>query len=176
MRGRPAVFLDRDGTLIEDRGFLADPAGVRVLPGVVEGLRALRAAGFALVVVSNQSGIARGFFGHEAVRAVNGEIARRLGSDGIALDGWYWCEHLDEACACRKPGTALALQAAADLSLDLGAGRGAAVGDKGSDVALGHALGLAGILVPGPHPYRGPEPDLRAPSLREAADWIVARG
>lgn len=172
---RPAVFLDRDGTIIEDKGFLGDPAGVRILPTVADALRLLRAHGYATVVVSNQSGVARGYFGEDAVRAVNAETVRQLAGDGVAVDGWYWCSHYDDGCACRKPAPGLVEQAVAELGLDLSGGRGAVVGDKGSDVALGHAVGIAGVAVPGPHPYSGPEPDLRAQTLLEAAQWIVAK-
>lgn len=171
---RPAVFLDRDGTLIEDKGFLGDPAGVEILPTVVDALRLLRARGFATVVISNQSGIARGYFGHDAVRSVNDEIARRLGNDGVAVDAWYWCAHYDEGCECRKPAPGLIHRAVAEQGVRIEGG--AVVGDRGSDVALGHAVGVPGILVPGPYPYAGPEPDLRASTLLEAAEWIVARG
>ena len=181
MSARPAVFLDRDGTIIEDKGFLADPAGVRVLPTVADALRLLRAHGFAAIVVSNQSGVARGYFGEDAVRAVNAEIAAQLGSDpstgsGQALvEGWYWCPHYDEGCGCRKPATGLVERAVAEHGLDVASGRGAVVGDRGSDVALAHAVGLPGIVVPGPYPYEGPPPDFRAQTLLDAARWIVLR-
>ncbi len=171
---RPAVFLDRDGTIIEDKGFLSDPGGVEILPTVVDALRLLRARGFATVVISNQSGIARGYFGHDAVRSVNDEIARQLGNDGVALDAWYWCSHYDEGCDCRKPLPGLVHRAVEEQGVRVAGG--AVVGDRGSDVALGHAVGVPGILVPGPYPYTGPEPDLRARTLLEAAEWIVARG
>jgi histidinol-phosphate phosphatase family protein len=171
---RPAVFLDRDGTIIEDKGFLGDPQGVVILPTVVDALRLLRDSGYATVVISNQSGIARGYFSDADVRAVNAEIARRLAADGVALDGWYWCAHAGDGCSCRKPAPGLVQQAAAEHDLDIAGG--AVVGDRGSDVALGHGLGVPAILVPGPHPYVGPEPDLRAQTLFEAAAWIVARG
>jgi D-glycero-D-manno-heptose 1,7-bisphosphate phosphatase len=170
---RAAVFLDRDGTLIEDKGFLDDPAGVAILPTVVDALRLLRERGFATVVVSNQSGIARGYFDDDAVRAVNAEIARRLAADGIAIDAWYWCSHYDEGCACRKPAPGLVQRALDEHGFVLDGG--AVVGDRGSDIALGHAVGIPGILVPGPYPYVGPEPDLRAGTLLAAAEWIVAR-
>jgi len=170
------VFLDRDGTIIEDKGFLGEPSGVTVLPTVVEALTLLRARGYALVVVSNQSGIARGYFGEDDVRAVNAEVDRQLQASGAGVDGWYWCSHYDAGCTCRKPSPGLVERAVADLDLDLSGGRGAVVGDRGSDVALGHAVGVPGILVPGPYPYAGPEPDLRASTLLEAAEWIVARG
>jgi D-glycero-D-manno-heptose 1,7-bisphosphate phosphatase len=172
---RPAVFLDRDGTLIEDKGFLGDPDGVVVLPTVVDALRLLASNGFATIVISNQSGIARGLLDEERVRGVNAEIARRLGGDGVAIDAWYWCPHYDEGCACRKPEPALVHRAVAEHGLTLERG-GAMIGDRGSDVELGHRVGIAGILVPGPYAYVGPEPDLRAQTLLEAAEWIVAHG
>ena len=168
------MFLDRDGTIIEDKGFLADPDGVAVLPTVVPALRLLREHGYALVVVSNQSGVARGYFDDDAVRAVNGEIARRLAGDGVAIDGWYWCSHYDEGCECRKPAPGMIRRAASDHGLSVEGG--AMVGDRGTDIALAHAVGIPGILVPGPVAYEGPEPDLRAATLLEAAEWITRGG
>jgi histidinol-phosphate phosphatase family protein len=171
---RPAVFLDRDGTLIEEKGFLDDPGGVEILPTVVDALRLLGERGYATIVISNQSGVARGFFDDEAVRAVNGEIARKLAGDGVAIDAWYWCPHYEDGCDCRKPAPGLVKRALDEHGLVLDGG--AVVGDRGSDVALGHAVGVPGILLPGPYPYDGPEPDLRANTLLEAAEWIVRRG
>jgi D-glycero-D-manno-heptose 1,7-bisphosphate phosphatase len=171
---RPAAFLDRDGTLIEDKGFLGDPAGVVVLPTVVDALRLLAERGYARIVISNQSGIARGLLDETRVRAVNAEIERRLGDDGVRIDGWYWCPHYDAGCDCRKPEPALVHRAVAEHGLRLPGS--AMIGDRGSDVALGQRLGIAGIAVPGPAEYVGPEPDLRARTLLEAAEWIVARG
>jgi histidinol-phosphate phosphatase family protein len=171
---RPTVFLDRDGTIIEDKGFLGDPAGVALLPTVVDALRLLRERGFATVVVSNQSGIARGFLDEDQVRAVNAEVSRQLANDGVAIDAWYWCSHYGDGCDCRKPALGLVKRAVAEH--DFIVEGGAVVGDRGSDVALGHGLGIPGILVPGPYPYVGPEPDLRAQTLLEAAQWIVDRG
>jgi len=170
---RPAVFLDRDGTIIEDKGFLGDPSGVAILPTVTDALRLLGAQDFATIVLSNQSGVARGYFDDEAVRAVNDEIARQIADDGIAIDGWYWCSHFDQGCDCRKPAPGMVHRAVEehDLTLD----GSVMVGDRGSDVALGHAVGIPGILLPGVLPYDGPEPDYRAQTLLEAAEWIVAR-
>jgi len=167
------VFLDRDGTIIDDKGFLNDPNGVEILPTVVDALRLLRERGFATVVVSNQSGVARGYFDDDAVRAVNDEIVRRLANDGVAIDAWYWCSHYGDDCACRKPAPGMVHRAVEEHGLTLDGS--AVVGDRGSDVALGHAVGIPGILVPGPDPYDGPEPDLRAPDLLRAAQWVVAR-
>jgi D-glycero-D-manno-heptose 1,7-bisphosphate phosphatase len=171
---RPAVFLDRDGTLIEDVGFLGDPNGVAILPTVVDALKLLAAHGFATVVISNQSGIARGLLDDAQVRSVNAEIVRRLAGDGLAIDGWYYCPHWQEGCDCRKPAQALLQQAVREHHLTLE--RAAMIGDRGSDVELGRRAGIAGIAVPGPMPYVGPEPDLRANTLLEAAEWIVRRG
>ncbi len=171
--GRPAVFLDRDGTLIVDRGFLGDPAGVELLPTVPEALALLAAQGFATIVISNQSGLARGYLVEEQVRAVNAEIVRQLENDGVAIDDWYWCSHYDAGCDCRKPEPGLVHRAVNDHGLSLAGG--AMIGDRGSDVELGHRVGIAGILVPGPYDYVGPEPDLRAQTLLEAARWIVDR-
>lgn len=171
---RPAVFLDRDGTLIEDRGFLGDPNGVALLPTVVDALRLLASHDYATIVISNQSGIARGLLDDARVRSVNAEIVRRLGGDGIAIDGWYWCPHYDEGCDCRKPEPGLLHRAVREHGLTLAGA--AVIGDRGSDVELGRRAGIAGIAVPGPHPYAGPEPDLRANTLLEAAEWIVRRG
>jgi D-glycero-D-manno-heptose 1,7-bisphosphate phosphatase len=170
---RPAVFLDRDGTLIEEKGFLNDPNGVEILPTTVDALRLLRESGFATVVVSNQSGVARGYFDDDAVRAVNDEIARRLANDGVAIDAWYWCSHYEEDCECRKPAPGMIHRAVEEHGLTLDGG--AMVGDRGSDVALGHAVGIPGILLPCADPYDGPEPDFRADTLLDAAEWVVRR-
>jgi D-glycero-D-manno-heptose 1,7-bisphosphate phosphatase len=171
---RPAVFLDRDGTLIEDRGFLGDPAGVALLPTVVDALRLLAGHNYATIVISNQSGIARGLLDDARVRSVNAEIGRRLDGDGLAIDGWYWCPHYAEGCDCRKPEPGLLHRALREHALTLAGA--AVVGDRGSDVELAQRVGIPGIAVPGPHPYVGPEPDLRANTLLEAAEWIVRRG
>ena len=171
---RPAVFLDRDGTLIADKGFLGDPGGVELLPTVVEALRLLAAHHFATIVISNQSGIARGLLDDSKVRRVNAEIVRRLEGDGLAIDGWYWCSHYDEGCDCRKPEPALVHRAVREHTLTLDGA--AMIGDRGSDIELGRRVGIPGIAVPGPQPYVGPEPDLRAQTLLEAAEWIVRRG
>src|SRR5690606_33138430 len=113
----PAVFIDKDGTLIEDVPFNVDPAQVRLAPGVVEGLVLLAQSGFRLFVVSNQPGVARGYFTLDALGAVETRIAELLRPVGVELDGWYYCPHLPgmpDACDCRKPQPGLLYQAAAE--------------------------------------------------------------
>ena len=146
--GRPAAFLDRDGTLIREREYLADPAGVELLPGAVEGLRSLAEAGYALVVVSNQSGIARGYYDEAAYRAVQDRMLAMLAAEGIAIAGSYHCPHhpdITGACDCRKPAPGLFRDAARDLGLDLA--RSVYIGDRVRDVAAAAALGGRAFLV-----------------------------
>jgi histidinol-phosphate phosphatase family protein len=143
---RPFVALDRDGTIIEERPYLSDPAQVRVLPGAAAGLRALRDAGLRLAVVTNQSGVGRGFFGLDTVSRVNERMLDLLGPEGVTIDEIFVCPHRpDERCACRKPGT---------LMLEMAAQRfGAApaqafvVGDKLCDIELGRRAGATTFLV-----------------------------
>lgn len=143
---RPAVFLDRDGTLIEDVGYLATPDGVALIPGVPAALRRLADAGYALVVISNQSGVARGLFPAAMVDTINGEIARQLAHDGAAVDHWAFCPHLPDAgCACRKPGTLLHRDATSRLDLDLAASW--CIGDRPGDLRAAPPLGARAILV-----------------------------
>lgn len=141
-----AALLDRDGTIIEDRHYLGDPAGVALLPGAAEGMRHLSAAGVQLVVVTNQSGVGLSRITQAEVAAVHQRLRAVLLSEGIQLDGIYVCPHHPEAgCDCRKPADGLARQAATDLGLDLG---GVIVaGDKDSDLGLGRRLGVPAFLV-----------------------------
>ncbi len=172
--GRPAAFLDRDGTLIDDVGYVSARADVRVLPTVPAALRALADAGYARVVVTNQSGVARGFFDEAAVHDINAEIVARLEADDAGVDAFYFCPHYAAGCTCRTPEPGLIARAAREHGLDIG--RSAVIGDRVSDIELGQRLGIPAILVPGPIPYAGPEPDFRARTLLEAAQWIVRRG
>ncbi len=145
---RPAAFLDRDGTIMVEREFLADPAGVELIPGAVDGLRTLRRRGFALVVVTNQSGIARGLYGLDQFRAVQARLEELLAGEGIRLDGVFLCPHHPDfggPCECRKPLPGLYLQAARALGLDLA--RSLYIGDRLSDVDAALALGGTGILL-----------------------------
>ena len=145
---RPAAFLDRDGTIIAERNYITDPDDVLVLDGAAAGLRALRDAGYLLVVVTNQSGIARGLVTPAQYEAVNGRMVELLRTDGIELDGVYYCPHHPDytgPCPCRKPATGLHEQAARELGIDLT--RSVYIGDKRSDVEPAESLGGTGILV-----------------------------
>jgi len=149
-RHRPAVFFDRDGTIIEDRHYLADPEGVRLIPGAAAAIRQLSAAGFAVVIVTNQSGIARGLITQHQYTAVEQRLDAMLRAEGAAVDATYMCPHHPEVggpCNCRKPGTELFIRAAHDLSLDLASSY--LVGDRWRDVEAAIALGARGILVAG---------------------------
>jgi len=145
---RRAVFLDRDGTIVEDPGFLHEPGKVRLLPGAAQAIRRLNDSGRLVVVVTNQSGIARGRYDVAAYQAVQRRLAELLAAHGARLDGAYFCPHHPEVsgpCDCRKPGVKLFRDAQADLGLDLA--RAVWVGDRLSDVAPAQALGGRGILV-----------------------------
>lgn len=143
---RAGVFVDRDGTLVVERGYLADPDDIELLPGVARALRAVRAAGHPVVVISNQSGVGRGLFPLSRVYEAMARLRRLLRTHGVELDAIYFCPHRpDEGCACRKPGTRLLERAADDLVLSLQ--RSLMVGDKRLDAATGQAAGGTGILV-----------------------------
>ena len=148
MSGRPAVFLDRDGTLIEDRHYPRDPDQVVLLPGAAAAVRQLDRAGLPVVVVSNQSGIARGLLTEHDYLATTHRLDALLAADGARLAGHYHCPHLPEIsgpCECRKPGPLLYRRAAADLDLDLT--RSWWVGDRVRDLAAAREFGGRGILV-----------------------------
>jgi len=165
---RRALFIDRDGTLIVDVGYPRDPAQVEPLPGAVEALRALQAR-FALVIVSNQSGIGRGLITEAEARAVHARVVERFGQAGVAFAGAYYCPHDPGAgCACRKPAPGLLLDAARELGLDLAAS--VMIGDKPSDVAAGRAAGCGHAIRFGPASEDG------APSCTDWPAVVAALG
>ena len=183
-----AVFLDRDGTVNEEVGYLSDLAQLRLLPGAAKAISRLNEAGLKVVLVTNQSGVARGYFPESFVHETHELLTKMLAEQGARLDGIYYCPHHPRAgnslytvaCDCRKPGTGLLDGAARDLSIDLR--RSFVVGDKWSDVELGQRAGSRTILVrsgfapddPGnQRPPRIPEPDLIAHDLAEAVEWVL---
>jgi D-glycero-D-manno-heptose 1,7-bisphosphate phosphatase len=190
LTGRPAVFMDRDGCLIEEMGYINHPSRVRLLPRTPAAVARLNRAGIAAVIATNQAGIAREYFSMETLEAVNAEVERQLGAEGARLDALYVCTHHPTAgrppfrleCECRKPKPGLLLRAAADMGLDLS--RSVMIGDKPSDVAAGQAAGVSTVLVltgygRGEWEYRRHEwtlkPDHVAEDLFDAVEWALAR-
>jgi D-glycero-D-manno-heptose 1,7-bisphosphate phosphatase len=180
--GRPAVFIDKDGTLVENVPYNVDPAQIRVMPGAAEALFRMRQQGYALVVVSNQSGIARGLFREAALRRVQRHLQQML-----PLDGFYWCPHHPEGnvarysveCLCRKPRPGMLKRAACDLGIDLAASW--LIGDILDDVEAGNRAGARSLLL-----NNGGETEWRSGLFRtpagivhtwnEAADLILGTG
>ena len=150
---RPAVFLDRDGTIIEEAGYLDRLDRLVFFPYSVDAIRVLNRAGFAVVVITNQAGIARGIVKPSFVDEAHQFIAARVEAGGARIDGFYFCPHYKSgtvqefvrACDCRKPGAGMLTRAAADLNLDLS--QSFTVGDRWHDVAAGAAVGARGVLV-----------------------------
>jgi D,D-heptose 1,7-bisphosphate phosphatase len=180
-----AVFLDKDGTLIDDVPYNVDPARIRLAAGVAEGLLRLRLAGFRLIVISNQSGIARGHFFEEDLEPVRDRLGELLRDVGVGLDGFYYCPHHPEGtlpeysivCGCRKPEPGLILVAARDHEIDLG--RSWFIGDILDDVEAGCRAGCRTVLIDNGNEtvWRRSSlrwPDLVAPDMAVAARLIEA--
>lgn len=173
----PAVLLDRDGTINEDTGYLSDPRKVRLLDGAAHAIKRLNHASVKVVVVSNQSGVGRGYFKNSQLSAVNKRLKELLKKEGARIDGIYCCPHRpDENCGCRKPSTGLASKAALKHSIDLT--RSYVVGDKATDVELARNAGAKAILVLTGDGERE-RPGLKSPAdfiakdLSEAVRWIM---
>lgn len=150
---RPAVFIDRDGTISHEVGYINHISRFRPYPWSVDAVRLLNRAGILAVLATNQAGVARGYYPESMVHAVHGELRRALDAGGARLDGLYVCLHhpsvgeppYRQDCNCRKPKPGLLLDAARDLDIDLR--RSWMVGDRGGDVALAHRVGARGALV-----------------------------
>lgn len=176
---QPAVFLDRDGTINVEVNYLHQPALVRLEQTVGTAIARLNAAGWPVVVITNQSGIARSYYTEADMHAVHQRIAELLEPFGAHIDAWYWCAHHPEvtgACACRKPGTALFEQAAHEHNLTL---RGSwMVGDKLLDVEAGINVGARSIMVASGYgssdQARLPAQVQFAPTLIDAVELILA--
>jgi len=176
------VFLDRDGTLNVDTGYVKSPDDFTVLPGVGAALARLKQAGARLVVVTNQSGLGRGYFTSKDLEAIHGKLRAILAEDGVTLDGLYFCpHHPDDRCNCRKPARGMIDRALAELQVDLS--RAYVVGDSVRDVELAKLVGAQSLLVmTGPSgaealadlTARDLPPDYVAEAMSQAVDWIVA--
>ena len=175
---QPAVFLDRDGTINEQMGYINHLSRFRLLPQAVPAIRRLNGAGLKVVVVTNQSGAARGYFPASLVDETHALLQKILAAGGAHVDGIYACLHGPrDGCACRKPQPLLMEQAARDLNLDLS--RSYLVGDRYIDIQTAANAGAKGILVltgygRGEYDYlRAAQPVHVAPDLPEAVEWIL---
>lgn len=180
----PAVFLDRDGTIIEDVGYLDAIERIALFPWSIDAIRALNRSGFPVVVVTNQAGVARGFFSEAVVAHVHRALDVQLAAGGARIDAYYYCPHHPEgsvveyrqACDCRKPGCGMIQRAARELGLD--PARSVVVGDTVRDVGAARAAGARAILVRTglgrqAADDRGVEPDAIVDNLAGAASWIL---
>ena len=183
---KPAVFLDRDGTLLEEAGYLDRLERLVFFPFAIDAVRLLNRAGYAVVIITNQSGIGRGMYKEEFVATAHQVISRRMTEGGARIDAFYYCphhpaadiEHYRRQCDCRKPAPGMLRRAAADLGLDLA--RSFTIGDKWSDVQVGQAGGARGILVRTGYgrsseiaPRAGVEPVAIVDDVMAAAAWIL---
>ena len=183
------VFLDRDGTLIEEVGYLDRKERVELYPWTIDALRALNRANFRTVMVTNQSGVARGFFDEAVVADVHAHIAALLESGGARLDAYYYCPHHPDGkitqyavrCDCRKPGRGLVDRAARELGVD--PAQSFVVGDRWLDVELARAIGARGILVRTGYglteeakPRESLTADAVVDNLIAAVSWILQNG
>ena len=184
----PAVFLDRDGTLIEDVGYIGRVEQVAFYPWTVDAIRALNRAGLPVVVVTNQAGVARGYFTEAEVELVHRHVTSFVEAGGAYIDAYYYCPHHPDGsvaeyairCECRKPGPALVKRAARELRLD--PTQSFVVGDKWIDIGLARAVGARGILVRSgygaaeeAHPRAGLDADAVVDNLAAAVSWILGQ-
>jgi len=174
---RPAVFLDRDGTVNREVDYLADPAELELLPGAAEAIVRWNDAGWLVVVITNQSGVARGILTEDRLREIHDHLARILSEHGARIDAFHHCPHHPEIgkppylrdCDCRKPAPGMLLRAAAELSIDLP--RSWVIGDSFRDLEAGAAAGIPGILVATGKPD---QLETERPDRRAARDLLHA--
>ena len=184
---QPAVFLDRDGTVCEEVGYLREVKDLQLIPGSAQAIRKIRQAGWKVVIISNQSGVARGYLTEETVQTIHAALQEMLQKEEAEIDGIYYCPHHPKGnppynmqCDCRKPKAGMLKQATKDLDLDLN--RSIVIGDKLSDVQTAQRLNIPGILVltgfgKGElEKYQQnweKKPDHIAENLLEAASWFL---
>lgn len=175
---RPFVLLDRDGTLNVEKHYLSDPEQLALYPGTGAALKRLRELGYGLVVLTNQSGVGRGYFGLDAVERVHDRLREMLAAEGASVDGFFICPHNpDAACDCRKPLPGLARQAMERFGFDPASS--IMIGDKAADIGLGQAIGATTILVRtgwGADAEKAGDctPDVIVDDLAGAVRWIEA--
>jgi D,D-heptose 1,7-bisphosphate phosphatase len=182
---KKAVILDRDGTVIVEKEFISNPADVELVEGAAESIKLLHDSGFAVVIISNQSGVARGYFDENDVRAINDQMTQLLNRHGATIDGIYWCPHYIDGlvakyavdCDCRKPKTGLVSRAVKELNIE----PAYVIGDRKSDIDLGTALDVPAILVQTGYGLMQSRETIEnsaffAKNILEAVLWIVERG
>jgi D-glycero-D-manno-heptose 1,7-bisphosphate phosphatase len=178
---RPAVFLDRDGTIAEEVGYLNHVSRFRMFPFVAAAIRRLNEAKYPAIVITNQSGVGRGYFPDSLIHAVHELMTKQLAKEGAHIDALYYCPHKgDDACACRKPKPGMLERAAREHHLDLR--RSFVVGDRYGDIQLAHRVGARAIMVRTGygegeiqwHSRQWPAPpDFIAENVADATDWIL---
>lgn len=178
MTTKQYVLLDRDGTIIREKNYLASPDEVELLPGAARGLRRLQQAGYGLIVITNQSGVGRGYLTEEALSQIHWTLEKALGDKGVRLDAIYYCPHTPEDnCACRKPKTEMAERAAARFAFNVE--DAVVIGDKPCDIELGQRCGNRTILVRTGYGRQYERAELKADfvcdDLMAAADALLAR-
>jgi len=158
------IILDRDGTLVVDRGYLGDPAGLELEPGAAEGLQLFTALGYRLIVITNQSGVGRGFFTLGQLQAMNARLSAMVDATGAHLERIYSCPHApNENCDCRKPALGLLRQAVAELGFNPTSA--VVIGDKETDIEFGRRVGATTVLI---------SQNASAASMRAQPDFVVA--
>ncbi|MFH2012913.1 MAG: HAD family hydrolase [Pseudomonadota bacterium] len=184
-----AVFMDRDGTINEEQGYLSDPSGLEILPGAVDAIRLINEKQIKAVVITNQSGVARGYFSEKIIERIHLRLRELLEEKGAYLDGIYYCPHHPEVgsseyhknCNCRKPDIGMLQQASAELGIDLSDSY--IVGDKLTDIEPAYKVGAKGILVltgygkeelGSLNKSTDRQPHYIAGDLLEAVNWILA--
>ncbi|HEX7392883.1 MAG TPA: HAD family hydrolase [Thermoplasmata archaeon] len=180
-RSKFAVFVDRDGTIVFDKHYLADPDGLELIPTVAEGIAKLNRAGIPVIVVTNQSGVARGRFTEDKLREIHARLERMLKEKGARIDDIFYCPHMPDAgCECRKPAPGMLLRAKERHNIDLA--NSFVIGDRMLDVEMAHKVGALVALVPEPgDQYHVDDeirasrdrPDFRTESFSNAADWVL---
>jgi D-glycero-D-manno-heptose 1,7-bisphosphate phosphatase len=150
---RPAVFLDRDGTIVDELGYITPASTITIYPWSGDSIRLLKRAGYIVVMVTNQGGIGLGLYDHDFVKTTHDTLTRQFADAGAQIDAWYYCPHHPEAivdeyrvhCGCRKPAPGMLHDAARDLEIDLS--KSWVIGDQWRDVQLAHATGCRSVLL-----------------------------
>lgn len=184
-----AVFFDRDGTINEEAGYIRDLSNLKLIEGASVAIEKLRQNGYLAILITNQSGPARGYYNEKWVQTLNSTVQDLLVAEGTELDAMYYCPHLPDGtvkeytkdCDCRKPGKALFMQAKEKFDIDLE--KSFMIGDKATDVEAGHNAGCKGILLKtgyGEQVLKGeyqsiPNADYIAKDILDAANWILAQ-